>query len=167
MSFCATSRRLGAETSHPNLTISGPARETGTLNIVEAHPCEQYCSEMYRAEDQYGLVRGAPIVGSHHNKSHHCISDRCLHRRWRGISRSRSLFGIPVVIVGIIIASALKMANTWQKFVILRAGELPGVKGPGLFLIIPVIDHVVAIIDERIQTTAFSAEAALTKDTVR
>ena len=63
--------------------------------------------------------------------------------------------GIPVVIVGIIIASALKMANTWQKFVILRAGKLRGVKGPGLFLIIPVIDHVVAIIDERIQTTAF------------
>jgi len=43
---------------------------------------------------------------------------------------------------------------------------LRGVKGPGLFLIIPVIDHVVAVIDERIQTTAFSAEEALTKDTV-
>src|ERR1700721_1218087 len=74
--------------------------------------------------------------------------------------------GIPVVIVAIVIASALKMANTWEKFVILRAGKLRGVKGPGLFLIIPVIDHVVAVIDERIQTTAFSAEAALTKDTV-
>ena len=74
--------------------------------------------------------------------------------------------GILVVIVAVIIASALKMANTWQKFVILRAGKLRGVKGPGLFLIIPVIDHVVAVIDERIQTTAFSAEAALTKDTV-
>jgi regulator of protease activity HflC (stomatin/prohibitin superfamily) len=61
--------------------------------------------------------------------------------------------GIPILIVGIIIASALKMANTWQKFVILRAGKLRGVKGPGLLLIIPVIDHVVAIIDERIQTT--------------
>jgi regulator of protease activity HflC (stomatin/prohibitin superfamily) len=58
------------------------------------------------------------------------------------------------------------MANTWQKFVILRAGKLRGVKGPGLFLIIPIIDNVVAVIDERIQTTAFSAEAALTKDTV-
>ena len=55
----------------------------------------------------------------------------------------------------IVIASALKMANTWQKFVILRAGKLRGVKGPGLFLIIPVIDNVVAVIDERIQTTAF------------
>ena len=74
--------------------------------------------------------------------------------------------GIAVVVVAVIIAAALKMANTWEKFVILRAGKLRGVKGPGLFLIIPVIDHVVAVIDERIQTTAFSAEAALTKDTV-
>ena len=74
--------------------------------------------------------------------------------------------GIAVVVVAVVIASALKMANTWEKFVILRAGKLRGVKGPGLFLIVPVIDHVIAIIDERIQTTAFSAEAALTKDTV-
>ena len=74
--------------------------------------------------------------------------------------------GIAVAIVAIIVATALKMANTWEKFVILRAGKLRGVKGPGLFLILPVIDHVVAVIDERIQTTAFSAEAALTKDTV-
>jgi regulator of protease activity HflC (stomatin/prohibitin superfamily) len=74
--------------------------------------------------------------------------------------------GVPFVIAAVVIAAALKMANTWQKFVILRAGKLLGVKGPGLFLIIPVIDHVVAVIDERIQTTAFSAEEALTKDTV-
>ena len=84
-----------------------------------------------------------------------------------GVGATGHLYaGIPIVTAAIIIASALKMANTWQKFVILRAGKLRGVKGPGLFLIIPVIDHIVAIIDERIQTTAFSAEAALTKDTV-
>jgi regulator of protease activity HflC (stomatin/prohibitin superfamily) len=74
--------------------------------------------------------------------------------------------GVLFLIAGVVIAFALKMANTWQKFVILRAGKLRGVKGPGLFLIIPIIDNVVAVIDERIQTTAFSAEAALTKDTV-
>src|SRR5271155_3318998 len=74
--------------------------------------------------------------------------------------------GVPFVILAIIVAAALKMANAWEKFVILRAGKLHGVKGPGLFLIIPVLDHVVAVIDERIQTTAFSAEEALTKDTV-
>jgi regulator of protease activity HflC (stomatin/prohibitin superfamily) len=43
---------------------------------------------------------------------------------------------------------------------------LHGVKGPGLFVIIPVVDNVVAVIDERIQTTAFNAEQALTRDTV-
>jgi regulator of protease activity HflC (stomatin/prohibitin superfamily) len=53
--------------------------------------------------------------------------------------------GIAVVVAAIVLAAALKMANTWQKFVILRAGKLLGVKGPGLFLIIPVIDHVVAV----------------------
>ncbi|MFT4128963.1 slipin family protein [Labrys sp. (in: a-proteobacteria)] len=49
---------------------------------------------------------------------------------------------------------------------VLRAGNLQGVYGPGLFAIIPVIDNVVAVIDERIQTTAFNAEQALTRDTV-
>jgi regulator of protease activity HflC (stomatin/prohibitin superfamily) len=70
------------------------------------------------------------------------------------------------ILAAALIASALKMANTWEKFVVLRAGKLLGVKGPGLFLIIPVIDNIVAKIDQRIQTTAFSAEEALTKDTV-
>ena len=65
-----------------------------------------------------------------------------------------------------VVAQSLKMANTWQKFVVLRAGKLQGVKGPGLFAIIPIVDSVVAIIDERIQTTAFNAEQALTRDTV-
>jgi regulator of protease activity HflC (stomatin/prohibitin superfamily) len=65
-----------------------------------------------------------------------------------------------------VIAMSLKMANVWQKFVILRMGKLHSVKGAGMFAIIPVIDSVVAVIDERIQTTAFNAEQALTKDTV-
>src|ERR1700722_18231016 len=74
--------------------------------------------------------------------------------------------GVPFVIVAIIIVTGLKMANTWQKFVVLRAGKLRGVKGSG-FLIIPIIDQfVVAVIDECIQATAFSAKEALTKDTV-
>ncbi|HLZ67768.1 MAG TPA: slipin family protein [Aliidongia sp.] len=73
---------------------------------------------------------------------------------------------LPFFVAAIIIALSLKMANVWEKFVILRAGKLQSVKGPGLFVIIPVIDNVAAVIDERIQTTAFNAEQALTKDTV-
>jgi len=67
---------------------------------------------------------------------------------------------------GAVIAASLKMANVWQKFVVLRMGKLQGVKGAGLFAIIPVIDSIVAVIDCRIQTTAFNAEQALTRDTV-
>ena len=65
-----------------------------------------------------------------------------------------------------VIAMSLKMANVWQKFVILRMGKLQSVKGAGLFAIIPVLDTVIAVIDGRIQTTAFNAEQALTRDTV-
>jgi regulator of protease activity HflC (stomatin/prohibitin superfamily) len=74
--------------------------------------------------------------------------------------------GLAFFIAAALVATSLKMANVWQKFVILRMGKLQSVKGAGLFLIIPVLDHVVAVIDERIQTTAFNAEQALTKDTV-
>ncbi len=68
--------------------------------------------------------------------------------------------------VAAVIAMSLKMANTWQKFVILRMGKLQSVKGAGMFVIIPILDNVIAVIDERIQTTGFNAEQALTRDTV-
>jgi regulator of protease activity HflC (stomatin/prohibitin superfamily) len=74
--------------------------------------------------------------------------------------------GILFIVLAILVAASLKMANVWQRFVILRAGNLQGVKGPGLFFIIPILDSIAAVIDQRIQTTAFAAEAALTKDTV-
>jgi regulator of protease activity HflC (stomatin/prohibitin superfamily) len=74
--------------------------------------------------------------------------------------------GLGFFALALLIAMSLKMANVWQKFVILRLGKLQSVKGAGLFTIIPVIDTVIAIIDERIQTTAFNAEQALTRDTV-
>jgi regulator of protease activity HflC (stomatin/prohibitin superfamily) len=81
--------------------------------------------------------------------------------RWVSLYPAFLLFGAAAVV-----ALSLKMANVWQKFVVLRMGKLQGVRGPGLFAIIPVLDNVVAVIDGRIQTTAFNAEQALTKDTV-
>lgn len=123
---------------------------------------------MHWSEDQYALRRGDLIEqgATTLNPITVFLTVACL-AVGAGLCAIGYLYaGIAVVIAAIIIASALKMANTWQKFVILRAGKLRGVKGPGLFLLIPVIDHVVAVIDARIQTTAFSAEEALTKDTV-
>jgi regulator of protease activity HflC (stomatin/prohibitin superfamily) len=80
--------------------------------------------------------------------------------------RGNVYLGVALIVVALIVAASLKMANVWQKFVILRMGKLQGVKGAGMFAIIPVLDSVVAVIDQRIQTTAFNAEQALTKDTV-
>jgi regulator of protease activity HflC (stomatin/prohibitin superfamily) len=80
--------------------------------------------------------------------------------------RGSVYLGIALLAVAALVAASLKMANVWQKFVILRMGKLHSVRGAGLFVIIPVLDTVVAIIDERIQTTAFNAEQALTRDTV-
>ena len=76
------------------------------------------------------------------------------------------LVSAPFFFLAAIVAMSLKMANVWEKFVVLRMGKLQGVKGAGLFLIVPVIDSVIAVIDGRIQTTAFNAEQALTRDTV-
>jgi regulator of protease activity HflC (stomatin/prohibitin superfamily) len=66
----------------------------------------------------------------------------------------------------VLVAMSLRMANVWEKFVVLRLGKLQCVRGAGVFWIIPILDRVIAVIDERIQTTAFNAEQALTRDTV-
>ncbi|WDD90906.1 slipin family protein [Burkholderia sp. FERM BP-3421] len=73
---------------------------------------------------------------------------------------------IPLLLIAVLVALSVRVAKVWEKFVILRIGKLQSVKGAGFFMIIPIIDDIVAVIDERIQTTAFNAEQALTKDTV-
>ena len=52
---------------------------------------------------------------------------------------------VPFVLLAALIATSLKMANVWEKFVVLRLGKLQGVKGAGLFFIVPVIDSVIAV----------------------
>jgi regulator of protease activity HflC (stomatin/prohibitin superfamily) len=85
-----------------------------------------------------------------------------------GRNPSPGAFALPVllVIVAIMIPMALKMANQWERAVVLRLGKLHGVRGPGLFLIVPFVDQVTSWVDQRIQTTEFNAESALSKDTV-
>ena len=71
-----------------------------------------------------------------------------------------------IALVAIVIASAVKVADQWEKAVVLRLGRYHGLKGPGLFYIIPIFDRVAYWIDLRIFTTTFMAEKTLTKDTV-
>jgi regulator of protease activity HflC (stomatin/prohibitin superfamily) len=70
------------------------------------------------------------------------------------------------IILAILIAASIKIADQWEKAVILRMGKFIGLKGPGLFLIIPIIDRVDKYIDQRVRVTDFNAEKTLTKDTV-
>ncbi len=74
--------------------------------------------------------------------------------------------GAIIVIISVFIPQSLIMANQWERAVVLRLGKLQGIKGPGLFIIFPIIDTVAVWIDQRIQTTEFNAEQALSKDTV-
>lgn len=73
---------------------------------------------------------------------------------------------IIIAIASIIIASAIKIADQWEKGVVLRMGKFIGLRGPGLFFIIPIIDRVVNYIDQRVRVTDFKAEETLTRDTV-
>jgi regulator of protease activity HflC (stomatin/prohibitin superfamily) len=61
---------------------------------------------------------------------------------------------------------SLLIAKQWEKAVVLRFGKLHSIRGPGLFVIVPFVDSVTTWIDQRIQTTNFNAEQALTRDTV-
>ena len=73
---------------------------------------------------------------------------------------------IVLALIGIFLGYSVKMAKQWEKAVVLRLGKLQAIKGPGLFILVPVIDQVAMWIDQRIQTTEFNAEQALTRDTV-
>jgi len=69
-------------------------------------------------------------------------------------------------LVALFVANAIKVANQWDRAVILRLGRFLNLKGPGLFFMIPIIDKIAYWIDIRVITTAFKAEKTLTKDTV-
>ena len=69
-------------------------------------------------------------------------------------------------VIGAFIPQSLMMASQWERAVVLRMGRLQSIQGPGVFWILPILDRVAAWVDQRIQTTEFNAEQALSKDTV-
>ena len=70
------------------------------------------------------------------------------------------------LILGLLLAQSPKIARQWERAVILRLGRYVGLRGPGLFWIIPFVDTVSAWVDQRVITTSFAAEETLTSDTV-
>jgi len=70
------------------------------------------------------------------------------------------------IFLGLLLAQSPKIARQWERAVVLRLGRYVGLRGPGLFWIIPFVDTVSAWIDQRVITTSFAAEETLTSDTV-
>ena len=70
------------------------------------------------------------------------------------------------VLAGVYFLFAIKVAQQWEKVAVLRLGRYAGLRGPGLFFIIPVIDSVSRFVDQRVRVTSVTAEATLTRDTV-
>jgi hypothetical protein len=73
---------------------------------------------------------------------------------------------ILLTIVGIILAQAPRIAQEWERGVVLRLGRFVGLRGPGLFWVTPFVETVNSWIDQRVITTGFAAEQSLTADTV-
>jgi regulator of protease activity HflC (stomatin/prohibitin superfamily) len=81
-------------------------------------------------------------------------------------SMGSAWIGVTAFILAIIVSLAIKVADQWEKAVILRLGKFRSLNGPGLFFIIPIIDMIPYWIDTRVITSTFKAEKTLTKDTV-
>ena len=76
------------------------------------------------------------------------------------------LWGIPFYIAALYLLFCFKVAQQWERAVVLRLGKFKRVAGPGHFWIIPLVDRVAAWIDHRVMVTPFGAEKTLTRDTV-
>jgi len=90
-----------------------------------------------------------------------------------GVAGALFLLGLPIPVVVVVaggvamfLVSSIKYADQWEKAVLMRLGRYTGLRGPGYFLVVPILDRVAYTIDQRIRTTAFGAESCLTRDTV-
>jgi len=75
-------------------------------------------------------------------------------------------FGIGGIVVGVYFLYAIKVVSQWERVAILRFGHYKGLRGPGVFLIIPIVDTLSRYVDQRIRLATVNAESTLTRDTV-
>lgn len=75
-------------------------------------------------------------------------------------------FAIAGIAIGLYLLFAIKIADQWDKAAVLRLGRYRGLRGPGIFHIIPVVDRISKFVDQRVRVTDVTAESALTRDTV-
>jgi len=70
------------------------------------------------------------------------------------------------IALGFYLLFAVRVADQWEKVAVLRFGRYRGLRGPGLFHIIPIVDTVSRYVDQRVRVANVSAESTLTRDTV-
>jgi regulator of protease activity HflC (stomatin/prohibitin superfamily) len=73
---------------------------------------------------------------------------------------------VALMLLAVLALFGIKVANQWEKAVVLRFGKFSALRGPGLFFIIPIVDEISHLIDQRVRVTDVTAESALTRDTV-
>ena len=83
-----------------------------------------------------------------------------------GIETQNALPSIAIMLAGLVLMQSPRVAKQWERGVVLRLGRFVGLRGPGLFWVVPFVDSVSSWIDQRTITTGFAAEQTLTSDTV-
>jgi regulator of protease activity HflC (stomatin/prohibitin superfamily) len=78
----------------------------------------------------------------------------------------RLIAPITILVGGLVLMQSPKVAQQWERGIVLRLGRFVGLRGPGLFWVVPFVDRVSSWIDQRTITTSFAAEQTLTSDTV-
>jgi regulator of protease activity HflC (stomatin/prohibitin superfamily) len=126
------------------VTRGMPARPTKSPNDTR-YPTVAIVSGLVTAAAVGGVLFGLPIDWE----------------PWRAI-----VAPVVTALSAALVGSSIKFADQWEKAVVLRLGKYRGLRGPGLFYVIPVLDRISYHIDQRIRTTDFGAESCLTKDTV-
>ena len=83
---------------------------------------------------------------------------------WR--ATSDALIPGTILVAGLCLMQAPRVAQQWERAVVLRLGKFAGLRGPGLFWVVPFVDRITSWVDQRTITTSFAAEQTLTSDTV-
>ena len=76
------------------------------------------------------------------------------------------LIAVVFALAGLYLLFAIVVVDQWEKVAVLRFGRYRGLRGPGLFLIVPIVDTLSRYVDQRVRVTTVSAESTLTRDTV-
>ena len=83
-----------------------------------------------------------------------------------GIQTQGAIVPTVIILAGLALMQSPRVAQQWERGIVLRLGRFVGLRGPGLFWVVPFVDSVTSWIDQRTITTGFAAEQTLTSDTV-